>query len=99
MVLIEYNNTIYLVEDMINSLANPLKFEDNYVIIELRPKVYYPNNNNAQSFTLPYKTSIPVECDGMLPHLAICRPTKYEVENFEKIALTSKFDWDTYGKG
>ena len=32
---------------MIEYLDNPIKCEDNDVIIDLRPKVYYSNNNNA----------------------------------------------------
>ena len=35
----------------------------------------------------------------MLPCIAVRRLTKYEVEIFEQIALTSKINWDTYGKG
>ena len=35
----------------------------------------------------------------MITCIAIRRPIKYEVENCEQITLTSKFDWDTYGKG
>ena len=46
---------------MINSLAKPIQCEDNDVIIDLRPKLYYPNNNNAQLITFPDGTSITVE--------------------------------------
>ena len=46
-VLIEHNNTIYMGDDMINLLANSIQCEDNYLIINLRPKVYDTNNNNA----------------------------------------------------
>ena len=60
-VFLEHNNTIYMGEDIIDSLANPIQCEYNAVKIDLHPKVYYPNNNNAQSITLPYGTSIPVE--------------------------------------
>ena len=35
----------------------------------------------------------------MLPCIAVRKPTNYEVENGERIALTSKFDWGSYGKG
>ena len=84
---------------MIYSLAKPIQSEDNDVKVDLRPKVYYPNNNNAQSINFPYGTSIPVEYDGVLPWIAVRKPTKYKVESCELIALTSEFYWDTYGKG
>ena len=35
----------------------------------------------------------------MIPYIAVRRPTKYEVENCERISLTSKFDWDIFVKG
>ena len=38
MVLLEHNNTIYMVEDMINSLANPIQCEDNDARMSLCPK-------------------------------------------------------------
>ena len=34
----------------------------------------------------------------MLPYIAVRKPNKYEVENFEQISLISKFDWDPYDK-
>ena len=60
-VLLEHNNTIYMGYDIINSLASPIKYEDNDVRVDSRPKVNYPNNNNSQSITFPDLTSIPVE--------------------------------------
>ena len=86
-------------DDMINYLANPIQCEYNDVRIDLRPKVYDPNNNNAQSITFPDETSIPVEYDGVLPCIAVRIPIKYKYENCKRIALTLKFDWDTYRKG
>ena len=67
MVLIEHNNTIYLGKDMIDSLANPIQYEDNDVRGNLRPKVYDLNNNNSKSITFPDGTSILVEYNGVLP--------------------------------
>ena len=83
MVLIEHNNKIYMKDDMIDTLANPIQREDNYARVDLRPKAYYPNNDNAQSITFPYGTLIPVEYDVVLPCIAVRKPTKCEVENCE----------------
>ena len=65
-VVIEYNNTIYMGDKMINSLDNPIQCKYNDVRIDVRPKVYYHNSNNAHSITFPYVTSIPVEYDVVL---------------------------------
>ena len=85
-------------DEIIDSLANLIKCEDNYVIVDLCPKLYYPNKNNAQSITFLYGTSIPVEYNGVCPCMAVRKSTKYEVENCKRIDLTSKLDWDPYGK-
>ena len=79
-------------DNVIYSLNNPIQCEDIDVRVDLRPKVYYPNKNNAQSINLLDGTSIPVEYDEVLPCIAIRTPTKYEVENCDQIALNSKFD-------
>ena len=85
-------------DNMIDYWANLIKCEDNDVRVNLRPKVYDKNNNNKQSTNLQDGTSIPIEYYGVLPWIAARKPTKYQVESCEKIALTSKFDWDPYGK-
>ena len=83
---------------MVYSLANPIQCEENYVRVDLHTKIYYPNNNHAQSITFLDLTSIPVEYNGVLSYIAVCIPTKYEVENCEQISLTLKFDCVPYGK-
>ena len=84
---------------MINQLANPIQCEDNDVRVDFCPKIYYPTNNNAQSITFPDGNSFPVEYNGVLLCIAVRKPTKYEVKNYDQISLTSKFYWDHYGKG
>ena len=84
---------------MVNSLTNPIQCEDNDVRIDLRPKFYDPNSNNAQSINFSDGTSIPVYYNEVLPCIYVRRPTKYEIENCDQITLTSKFDWNPYEKG
>ena len=48
MVLLEHNSTIYMGDNMIDYLANPIQCEDIDVRVDLRPKVYYINMNNAK---------------------------------------------------
>ena len=76
-----------------------MQCEYNNAIIDLRPKLYYHNKNNAQSITFPYGTSISVDYYGVLPYISVRKSKNYEVGIFEQIALTSKSDWDPYGKG
>ena len=65
----------------------------------MNPKLYDPKKNNSYSINFLDRNAIPFEYDGVLPCIAVHRTTKYEVENCERIAMTSKFDWDSYGKG
>ena len=58
------------------------------MIIDLRTKVYYPNNNNVQSMTFPDGTSVLVYYNVVIPYIDVRKFTKYEVEDFEQIALT-----------
>ena len=86
-------------DDMIDSLVNPIQCENNYGRVDLRPKLYDLNNNNTQSITFPDWFSIPYEYYGVLPYIAIHKPTNYEVENCEQIVLTSKLDLYPYITG
>ena len=61
LVFLEQKNTIYMRDNMTNSLSCPIQYEDNDVRIYLHTKVYDPNNNKAHSITFPYLTSISVE--------------------------------------
>ena len=47
-VFLVHNNTIYMGDGMINSLANLIQCEDNNERINLRPKAYDTNRNNSQ---------------------------------------------------
>ena len=70
---------------MIDSLANPIQCKGNDVRFNLHSKVYYPNNNNAYSIILSDGDLIPVDYNGVLPCIAVRKPTKYKVEYFEKL--------------
>ena len=80
-VLLEHHSTIYMGDNMIHYFSDPIKCEDNDLRINLHPKLYDPNNNNAQSITLPVGTSIPVEYNGVISCISFRIPTKYDVKN------------------
>ena len=85
-------------DEIIDSLVDPIQCEDNSVRVNLCPKVYDLNNNNETLITFLDGNSIPVDYGGVLPCISVRKPTKYEVENYEQIALVSKFNCDPYGK-
>ena len=70
-VLLEVNNSIYMAENMNDSLLNPIQAEEEDVRVDLRPKRYYPSEPLAQSITFPDGTVIPVDYDGVLPYIPI----------------------------
>ena len=94
--LIECNNSIYLGEDMIDSLVNPIQCEENNVRVDIRPRAYYPNCPTAQSLQFENGMQLALHYDGVLPYLPVRRPTPDEVHHCQRLVLTSKDLWDPY---
>ena len=94
--VIECNNSIYLGEDMTDSLVNPIQCEDNNVRVDIRPRVYYPDCTSAQTITFDDGTVLPLLYDGVLPFLPVRRPTPDEVHYCPRLSLTSRDDWDPH---
>ena len=97
--VIECNNSIYLGEDMVDSLVNPIQCKDNDVCVDLRPRAYYPSASSAQSIMFEDGTSLQLEYDGVLPYLQVCRPTPDEIHYCKRLQMTSKDDWDPQALG
>ena len=68
--ILECNNSIYLGNQMNDSLMNPIQAEESDVRIDVRLKRYY-TDPHAQTITFPCGTLIPVEYDGALPFIPI----------------------------
>ena len=95
--LIENNNAIYLGDNMIDSLLNPIQAEENNVRIDIRPRRFYPSeSNHCQSISFSDGTTLPLKYDGVLPYLPIRRPTPEELDTCERISLTPEFEWNPY---
>jgi hypothetical protein len=94
--ILEHNNTIYLGDKLIDSLANPLQSELHGVRIDLRPQEFYPHDDRAQSIEFPDSTTIPIIFDGILPYIPVWRPTPDEVANCRRISLTSTDEWNPH---
>lgn len=91
--IIECNNSIYLGDRMDDSLMNPIQAEESDVRVDTRPKRYY-SDPHAQTITFPCGTMIPVEYDGALPFISICRPTADEIHVCPRLVMSAKFPWD-----
>ena len=74
-ILIEHNHTIYMGDNMDDSLSNPIQSEEAGVGVDLRPKYYYKDENHAQTITFPDDTIIPILYDGSLPFIPVRWPT------------------------
>lgn len=94
--LLEHNNTIYLSEDMEDSLGNLIQSEENGVQVNLCSKKYYPDEESAQSVQFLDGTSIPMLSDGVLPYISVRRPSSDEIEYCLRYSLSSKDDWDLF---
>ena len=81
---------------MDDSLSNPIQSEETGVEVDLRPKYYYKDDKHAQTITFPDGTMIPILYDGSLPFIPVRRSTPNEIENYRRIQLTSRDDWDPY---
>ena len=95
-ILLECNNSIYLGDDMDDSLINPIQCEDNGVREDTRPKSFYPGEENAQSIVFDDGTKIPIVYSGVLPYIPVRRPTPQEVQDCRRLSLTSRYDWDPF---
>jgi len=93
--ILEHNNTVYLGDNLVDSLANPIQSEDNDVRVDIRPKVIY-NEARSQSVSFPDGTIIPIMYEGVLPYIPIRRPTPGEIHDCRRLPMTSKFDWDPH---
>ena len=88
--LLECNNSIYLGEEMVDSLVNPIQCEENEVRIDIRPRAYYPNSTTAQSVCFENGVKLELLYDGVLPYLPVRRPTPDEIHHCQRLVMTSK---------
>ena len=79
------NNSIYMGEKIEDSLLCPNQSEENGVRIDLRPKIYYPEEATAQSISVMTETPhlFPLRHHGPLPYIPIRRPTEEEMQVIE----------------
>ena len=84
---------------MDDSLANPIQSEEIGIHIDLRPRLYYPNEEKSQSIQLDDNILLPILYDGVLSYLPVRRPTPQEIDSCTKFPISSIYDWDPYKIG
>ena len=52
-IILRLNNTIYMGEHMNDCLANPIQLLEGDTRIDLRPRKFYPQDNETQTITFP----------------------------------------------
>ena len=95
-IILENNNTIYMGDDMIDSLVNPIHMEESNVHVDIRPRRYYNNEPMSQQITFHDGFTIPVMYDGVLPYIPIRRPTTIEIEECNRYQLTNTVNWNPH---
>ena len=94
--MLRVNNTIYLGENMNDSLLCPNQCRENGIMIDTRPKVYC-NDPNAETMECPEaEIRIPIWHHGRLPFILVRRPTMEETLTCDYIDVTSDAEWEPY---
>ena len=92
------NNSIYLGDLMEDGLLNPIQCMENNIRIDIRPRRFCPDDAMAQTFSVPSLDMIlPIAYDGVLPFLAVRRPSHDELQTCTRINITSDVgDWNPH---
>ncbi len=92
-----FNQSIYRGEIMDDGLVNPIQCLQNDVKIDCRPRIFYPEDDDAQTIQFEGQC-IQVLYDGPLPYINVRRPTSDEWMNCAHFDMTSKEEWNPYSK-
>ena len=92
-----FNQSIYGGELMEDGLVNPIQCLQNDVKIDSRPRIFYPEEDNAQTIQFEGQC-IEIVYDGPLPYIDVRRPTSAEWMNCTHFDMTSPEEWNPYSK-
>lgn len=96
-IILVVNNAIYLGEFMDGSLLNPIQCMEKGIQIDIRPKIFYPGVESAQTFAIPSLQRIfPIEYDGAVPFLHVRKPTSEEIHECTHVEITCRETWDPH---
>ena len=80
---LECNKLINLGQKMSDSLLNPIQAEKVGILVDTRPKQYYPNDVGFKSLYFPDGINILVLYEGVLPYIPIIFPKKNKSTTFD----------------
>ena len=92
--ILELNNALNFTNIIQHSLLCPMQARVNQVTIEDSPKLIVPSS--SQSVTFPGGESIPIYFHGPIPFFHFRYPTKYDMDNYQWLSLTSTGSWEPY---
>ena len=75
-IVLEGNNSIYVGDDMLDSLMNSIQLENHNVRVDVCLKRFYPGDDLVQTVTFADGMVLLLLYNGILPYLLICRLTK-----------------------
>ena len=92
--ILELNNALNFTNLMDHSLLCPMQARVNQVIIDDSPKMLVPTS--SQSVIFPSGESIPIYFHGPIPFFHFRYPTKYDMDTYQWLSLTSSGSWEPY---
>ena len=92
--ILELNNALNFTNELEHSLLCPMQARVNQIIINDVPKVI--DSNSSQSVTFPDGESIPIYYHGPIPYFHMRYPTRYDMDNYQWLQLTSTGSWEPY---
>ena len=93
-ILLENNNAIYMGNAMNDSLVNPIQCKENNVQVHLRPTKYGKDETQpCQCIIFEDDLKLPIVYKDALPFLDVRRPTPKELDECERIQITSPDPW------
>ena len=94
-IILIFNQSIYAGDHVVDSLINPIQCLFNDVKVDIRPKLFYPEDESAQCIQFDDQI-IGLEYKGPLPSFHVRRPTKEEFNTCEHYDMTSNNEWNPY---
>ena len=95
--ILRVNNSIYIGDQVEDSLLCPNQCRENGILIDTRPSISC-NNESAATMECPQRDlRIPICHHGPLLFIPARRPTMNEMLTCSYIDITSEAEWDPYG--
>ena len=95
-IILEHNNTVYIGNDRVDFLTNPIQSEEYGNRVDLIPRDYYIYQEGFQYIILNDWTMIPILYYGILPDIPARETNPEEIYERERVKMSPQDPWDTY---